>query len=78
MSFLKSLYNKLHPAPVTGAPASTPGSRQEAAEALQKADTDLHAVISQKPGVDALTGQLKSQLERNHFAELLTASMGPK
>lgn len=77
MSILKRLYDRLHPAPEVS-PVSTPESRQEAAEARQKADTDLHAAISRKPGVQALTGELKSQLDRNHFAELLTASMGPK
>jgi hypothetical protein len=58
-----------------GAPLSTPETRSEAEEALRKADTDLKDVIQKEPKVTALVSQLRSQMERNHFGELVEASM---
>lgn len=75
MSLLKSLYDKLHPAPPRGSDLSTPETRAEAENALKKANTDLNDVIRKEPKVRELVGQLQSQMDRNHFGELVEASM---
>lgn len=75
MSLLKSLYDKLHPAPPAGETPSTPETRAEAETALEKANTDLTAVIDRKSQVAEVASKLRDQLERNHFGELVEASM---
>lgn len=75
MSLFKSLYNKLHPESPPGDDASTPETRAEAADALQKASTDLNAAINRNPQVAEVASALRDQLERNHFGELVEASM---
>lgn len=75
MSLFKSLYDKLHPAPAKGEPLSTPETRAEAENALKKANTDLNDVIRKEPKVTELVGQLRTQMDRNHFGELVEASM---
>lgn len=74
MSVLKTLYNRLHPAPV-GLLRSTSESRAEAESALCKSLTDLNDVIRKEQGVNELVGQLRDQMDRNHFGELVEASM---
>lgn len=74
MSLFKNIYDRLHPAP-PGADLSTPESRAEAEIALRKANTDLNEVIRKEPKVRELVGQLQSQMDRNHFGELVEASM---
>lgn len=75
MSLFTKLYDKLHPAPSTGAPLSTPETRAEAQNALKKANTDLNDVIRKEPKVTALVVQLRDQMDRNHFGELIEVTM---
>lgn len=75
MSLIKDLYNRLHPAPPKGEPLSTPETRAEAEDALKKANTDLNDVIRKEPKVRELVGQLRDQLDRNHFGELIDMTM---
>lgn len=73
---LKALYDHFHPQPADdNLHLSTPETRAEASSALSKANTDLNDVIRREPTVTALAGKLRIQMERNHFAELITASM---
>ena len=74
MSILKTIYNRLHPAEEIE-PLSTPESQAEAASALKQANIALNTVIRKEPVVDELVEQLRSQLDRNHFGELVEASM---
>lgn len=76
MGLLKTIYNKFHP-PVDSVPLSTPESQNEAAMALARANTDLTAIVGQEDRVNEVVAKLKSQHERNHFAEMLEASMRP-
>jgi len=71
---LKVIYDRLHPAPSVE-PVSTPESRAEATEALAKASTDLNAIIRREPRITAVATKLRDQAERNHFGELVEASM---
>lgn len=75
MSLFKSIYDRLHPAPPEGVPLSTPETQQEAQQALKKANTDLTEVIRREPRVTELANQLRGQMDRNHFGELVEASM---
>lgn len=75
MSLLKRLYNKLYPAPARGENLSTPETRAEAADAIQRANSELNAVFGRKPQVAEVASKLRDQLERNHFGELVEASM---
>lgn len=74
MSLFQRIYDRLHP-DTSDAVHSTPETRAEAADALAKANTDLNDVIRREPRVTALVGQLRDQLDRNHFGELVEASM---
>lgn len=74
MSILKTLYNKLHPEEPT-MPLSTPETQAEAQSALKQASTDLVEVIRKEPVVNELVEQLRAQMDRNHFGELVEASM---
>lgn len=74
MSILKTIYNKLHPVEETE-PLSTPETQAEAASALKQASTDLVEVIRKEPVVNELVEQLRAQMDRNHFGELVEASM---
>jgi hypothetical protein len=71
---VKAVYDWLHPAPET-VPLTSPESRAEADSALAKASTDLNNIIRQKSAVTALSSKLLDQGERNHFGELVEASM---
>lgn len=75
MSLIKDLYNRLYPAPPKGEPLSTPETRAEAEDALKKANLDLNEVIRREPKVTELVGQLRDQLDRNHFGELIDMTM---
>lgn len=77
MNLLKTIYDRLHPAPPAGVPLSTPETHAEAENALAKANTDLNEIIQQEPVVTAITGKLRSQMYQNHFTELVEASMSP-
>lgn len=77
MNLLKRFYDRMHPAPVTPA-YSTPASRLEATSAVAQARRDLNAVVSREPKVTEISGALARELERNHFAELIEASMRRK
>jgi hypothetical protein len=74
MGLFKNLYNRLHPASPTPQ-FSTEKSRAEASTALKKTSTDLNEIIQRAPEVHALATELREQRDRNHFAELLEASM---
>ena len=74
MSILKTIYNRLHPAEEIE-PLSTPESQAEVASALKQANTALNTVIRKEPVVNELVEQLRSQLDRNHFGDLVEASM---
>ena len=74
MSILKTIYNRLHPAEEIE-PLSTPESQAEAASALEQANVALNTVIRREPVVNELVEQLRSQLDRNHFGDLVEASM---
>ena len=74
MKILKTIYNKLHPAPHEK-PLSTPETQAEAEAALKQANIDLNTVIRKEPVVNELVEQLRSQLDRNHFGDLVEASM---
>ena len=74
MSILKTIYNRLHPAEEIE-PLSTPESQAEAASALKQAYIALNTVIRKEPVVNELVEQLRSQLDRNHFGDLVEASM---
>jgi hypothetical protein len=74
MSVLKRLYDKLHPA-IDNSTHSTIRSRQEAQHAAEKASADLDAVRKRDTATQAVVASLKSQLDRNHFGELVEASM---
>lgn len=74
MSILKTIYNRLHPAEEIE-PLSTPESQAEAASALKQANIALNTVIRKEPVVNELVEQLRSQLDRNHFGDLVEASM---
>lgn len=77
MSIIKAIYNKLHPLEPTE-PLSTPATQAEAASALKQANTDLVEVIRKEPVVNELVEQLRAQMDRNHFGELVEASMRRK
>ena len=77
MSILKTIYNRLHPAEEIE-PLSTPESQAEAASALKQANTDLVEVIRKEPVVNELVEQLRAQMDRNHFGELVEAAMRRK
>lgn len=72
---LKLIYDRLHPAVPEEIHLSTPETQAEATTALRKANTDLNDVIRREPTVLAVAGRLRIQMERNHFAELIQASM---
>ncbi len=73
---LKAIYDRLHPQPDTdNLHQSTPETRAEASEAVAKANTDLNDIIRREPTVTAIAGRLRVQMDRNHFAELIEASM---
>lgn len=74
MSILKTIYNRLHPAEEIE-PLSTPESQAEAEVALKQANIALNTVIRKEPVVNELVEQLRSQLDRNHFGDLVEASM---
>ena len=74
MSILKTIYNRLHPVEEIE-PLSTPESQAEAASALEQANVALNTVIRREPVVNELVEQLRSQLDRNHFGDLVEASM---
>lgn len=76
MGLLKRIYDNFHP-PVKSKELSTPETQSEAAMALAKANTDLTAVQAQEPRVKAVVNELREKRERNHFAEMLEASMRP-
>lgn len=74
MSFLKVVYNKLHP-PTPTPEHTNPESRALAKKAVERATVDLHAVEQNEIKVTAIVDSLREQLIRNHFGELIETSM---
>lgn len=74
MGLLKTVYDKLHPAPETMVHTS-PETRAEVMDAQARAIDDLQAVVQNEPQISAVVGSLHEQLIRNHFGELVEASM---
>lgn len=74
MPILKNLYDWLHPKPEEPE-TSTSETKAEAEDAVKRAITDLHDIIERQPMVSNLVSKSKDQLERNHFGELVEASM---
>lgn len=74
MSLIKWAYDKLHPAEPTPQ-LSTTKTQAEASEALQKANTELGEIIQHAVKVQEIARELIAQRERNHFADLVEASM---
>lgn len=56
-------------------PLSTVATQTEAAKAKTNAEASLREVKAQKPLVDELVSKLHAQKDRNHFGELLEATM---
>lgn len=75
MQLLKKMYDLLHPKPVEEPPTTTAETQALADEAVQRAISDLHEIIERKPEITNLVSKSKDQLERNHFGELVAASM---
>lgn len=74
MGALKKMYDWLHPKPVEP-PTTTAETKTLAEEAVAKATADLRSAQDNRPGVTDLVSKIENQLARNHFGELLEASM---
>lgn len=74
MALLKSMYDWLHPKPVEP-PTTTAEMQAIANQAIVSAITDLRSAQGNRPVVANLVSKSEDQLTRNHFGELVEASM---
>ncbi|WNN95019.1 hypothetical protein SEA_MAGRITTE_42 [Microbacterium phage Magritte] len=74
MGALKKMYDWLHPKPVEP-PTTTAETGILAEKALAKATADLQSAQEKRPEVTILVSKIEDQLARNHFGEMLEASM---
>jgi hypothetical protein len=74
MAFMKDLYYWLHPKPVEP-PTTTAATQALADNAVQRAIADLQAAQASVPHVSLLVSKNEDQVARNHFGELVEASM---
>ncbi len=74
MNWIVKAWNRLHPTTPT-TEHSTEETRSEARQAVETAAVELQAVNDRAPLVERLTNALREQGERNHFAEMLEATM---
>lgn len=63
--------------PETG-PITTPESQAEAEQAIRSAEAHLESAIQDRERVGLVAESLRDHRERNHFAEMIAASMGEK
>jgi len=71
---LSRFWKKTDPNADTGS-HSTLETQTEAMQAKDQAAASLREVKAQKPFVDSLVKELRTQVDRNHFGELLEATM---
>lgn len=74
MAILKSMYDWLHPKPAEP-PTTTAEMQVQADEAVASAISDLHDAQANRSQVADLVSKSQDQLNRNHFGELVEASM---
>lgn len=74
MALLKTMYDWLHPKPVEP-PTVTAETQALADQAVANAITDLRVARQGSTAVTDLVSKIEDQLIRNHFAELVEASM---
>ena len=74
MAILKTVYDWLHPKP-SEPPTTTAETQTLAEKAVLSAITDLRSAQDNRPKVENLVSESQNQLDRNHFAELVEASM---
>lgn len=70
---LRGLLAKLYP-PIHDT-CSTDETRAQAQEALKVSKDNYHEIVANTPNVTEVVMALREQGERNHFAELLEASI---
>ena len=73
-SVLNTMWNLLHPKPPT-ATLSTPMTQAQARGAIVAAQGDLDRARDNKAAIHIKVSALKEQRNRNHFAELIEATM---
>lgn len=71
---LRELWDLIHPTKES-ASYTTGTTQQEAIDAKQNSVRDYQEARDRAPRVDEVTSALYDQKERNHFAEMITASM---
>lgn len=74
MAILKKMYDWLYPKPVEP-PATTAATQALADQAVSNAITDLRDAVGRKEEVRSLVSKIEDQIARNHFGELVEASM---
>lgn len=74
---LRELWDLIHPAKESSATA-LPAQPTEAERAKQSSVLRYSEALDRAPEVEAVTGALKYQHNRNHFAEMLELSMRPE
>jgi hypothetical protein len=77
MAILKTIYDWLHPKPVEP-PTTTAETQAQAEEAVQRALADLNDAQERRTEVRVLVSKSADQLARNHFGEMVAASMRGK
>ncbi len=75
MAFMKNLYYWLHPKQ-DEVPTTTSETQAQADSAVQRAIADLSEAKERLPLVNDLVTKNLDQVARNHFGELVQASMG--
>lgn len=71
---LGKIWNKLYP-PVPTEEHSTAETQAQASAALARAGRDYDTAVKNEPQVQSIVEKLRRQGERNHFGEMLEASM---
>ncbi len=74
MAILKTMYDWLYPKPVEP-PATTAETQALAERAVESALSDLREAKLRSTEIANLVSKIEDQLARNHFGELVEASM---
>lgn len=69
---LRWLYDRLYP---SMAFAGVPIEMTEGVKAKAEADCEYRAAVARRTAVTSVTTKLQAQLQENHFAEMISATM---